>query len=76
MCIPPCLDILVCSMKLQKEAQYAVNDDVIVTLCGIVSVQPYQPYILLYVHNLDVTAQIRQFIYISLVQTGESFRVV
>lgn len=25
--------------------------DVIVTLCGIVSMQPYQPYMLVYVQN-------------------------
>lgn len=55
-----------------------MNDDVIVTMCGIVSAQPYQPYILVHVHSLDVTAQIRQLpcIYVSFVQTGESFRVV
>lgn len=60
------------------EGGSAVNGDVIVTLCGIVSLQPYQPYILVYVHNATVTAQTRQSpcIYVSSVQTGESLRAV
>lgn len=41
--------ILACGRPLQKEAQYAENGDVIVTLCRIVSLQPYQLHKLVYV---------------------------
>lgn len=49
--IRTCLGILACSRPLQKEAQYAENSDVIVTLCGIVSLQPDQLHKLVYVQT-------------------------